>query len=117
MCKELKELENNFNSVHVRHFTKADSPRTIVAAVNGDVVHVGIAKCAPNDSFNKQRGRLMASGRVLQAFRVYAGKSDTRTTFRREPLSYTFISTDEQTVEDFLNEFYSSTKEVTGENI
>jgi len=110
MCKELTNLENNFDSVHVRHFADDESPKTVVAAVNGHVVHVGVAKCAPNDGFNKRKGRLMAAGRVELAFKTFTEELQERTTFRREPLSYTFVSTDEQSVEDFLDEFYAKSE-------
>ena len=105
----LEVLKKSFDRVIIKHSKNEDgSGKTTVLLVNGNTIHVGVAKFSNRgDSFSRSHGRLIAQGRAELAAEIFNGKKVNRiNSFKqREVLSYTLnVETEVQsTIDQFLN--------------
>ena len=72
MTTELDPL-NAFDKRVLKHFTTGEHRGSRAALVKGSNVYIGIAQCVSFDQFNRRKGREIAKGRALQAWKEDAG--------------------------------------------
>ena len=69
----VNDLKQGFDRVEIVHFNSETYKATHVALVKNDTVYVGTSKCHEDDQFNRRRGREIAVGRAMHAWKVDAG--------------------------------------------
>ena len=72
MTNEVDPL-NEFDKKVLKHHTKGEHRGTRAAPVKGNDLYIGIAQCVSFDQFNRRKGRQIAQGRALQAWKEDAG--------------------------------------------
>lgn len=101
------DLKSKFEKVFVTYqFNNDGTGRTTALLVQDGVVHVGVSKFSNRTyQFSKSKGRSMALGRAELAANVFHGVEETRLSKegRREELSYSVQSSEEQTVENIVS--------------
>lgn len=107
-----EELRQQYDKVIIRHVQLDNgTARTTCLLVSGDSVHVGVARFSNRTfNFSKKKGRAIAQGRAEHAHAVFSNEAVRRVSQdkRREKLSYTFTATEDNTVEDFLSNFFEN---------
>lgn len=107
--KDYKQLKDTFEKVLVKHeYQVGGTVRTTALLVQDGIVHVGISKFSNRgNTFSKSRGSQTALGRAELAANVVHGVELARKSKekRREELSYSIISTEENTVDNILVSF------------
>lgn len=105
----LEQLKKEYTRVIIKHDKSEDgSARTTVLLLDGNVLHVGVAKFSNRgDVFSRSHGRLIAQGRAELAAEVSRGKSSTRVSSakQREALSYTIDGLEAEEVQEFIDRF------------
>lgn len=101
------ELKAKFEKVFVTYTHNEDGTgRTTALLIQDGVVHVGVSKFSNRTyQFSKSKGRNMALGRAELAANVFHGVEETRESKinRREELSYSIQSTEDQTVDQIVS--------------
>jgi hypothetical protein len=62
-----------FDKRVLKHFTEGEFRGTRAALVKGLDLYIGIAQCVSFDQFNRRKGRQIAKGRALQAWKEDVG--------------------------------------------
>ena len=103
------ELRTAYDKVYVRHQKNEDGTvKTVCVLVEGNNLHVGVSKFSNRTySYNKKKGRLIAQGRAELAAAVSAGTETSRTTPRRETLSFTVTCEGTENLETAIGSFIS----------
>lgn len=107
--KDYLTLKKSFERVIVKHeYGKGGTVRTTALLVQDGIVHVGVSKFSNRGlQFSKSKGSLTALGRAELAANILHGVEVVRKSKekRREELSYSLISTNENTVDNILTGF------------
>lgn len=107
--KNYSELKESFEKVIVKHeYQEGGRVRTTALLVQDGIVHVGISKFSNRGlTFSKSKGSQAALGRAELAANIMHGVETTRKSKakRREELSYSVFSSDEQSVDDIITSF------------
>lgn len=72
MTNEVDQLQA-FDKRVLKHHTTGEHRGTRAALVKGNDLYIGIAQCVSFDQFNRRKGRQIAQGRALQAWKEDAG--------------------------------------------
>lgn len=70
---DLKEAQKKFERVKLKHFTDGAIRGTIAVIFDGELRHVGLATCSPEDNFSRSKGRLIAIGRAVRSYELEHG--------------------------------------------
>lgn len=107
--KDYSTLKKSFERVLVKHeYGKGGQIRTTALLVQDGIVHVGVSKFSNRGlQFSKSKGSLTALGRAELAANILHGVETVRQSKekRREELSYSLISTDENSVSNIVTGF------------
>src|ERR1019366_5926186 len=98
MKKDIIDPYQAFDKKVLKHFTVGAWRGTRSGLVKGNNIFVGISQCVEYDQFNRPKGRKIAQGRSLQAWKEDAGISAVNAK-RRHAGSYYFKVTVESPAE------------------
>lgn len=103
MTGEINPLQA-FDKQTLKHFVKPVNTfrGTRAALVKGLDVYVGIAQCVDFDQFNRRKGRAIAQGRALQAWKEDAGITSASTRRHAGSFYYKVTATSLEDVEKLL---------------
>ena len=108
--KSYEQLQEQYEKFIIRHNLNEDgTARTTCLLVREGNVFVGVAKFSNRTfHYNKKKGRAIAQGRAEHAAAVFAGTTAKRVSQekRREELSYIILSSEENTVDDIISNFF-----------
>lgn len=108
------QLKNSFERVFVTYQRNDDgTAKTTALLVQDGIVHVGVSKHSNRTyQFSKSKGRNMALGRAELAYNVFNETERPRNSKanRREELSYSIVSNENQTVDDILSLYINKKK-------